>query len=396
MKIVVVGLGHVGMPFAIILSQYYEVIAVDVKKSVLEDVKNRKSKFFNSSLLKKTAFNLDAKFMSNEIYSSADIIFICVPTNLDNVNKELDMTVVNDVLNSITKSNSKATIIIKSTVPIGFTEKVRNIYDLPYLFFSPEFLREEHEIEDLLYPSRTIIGYSCKSVSLEREMNKRINEYFKIMKKCVIKNDVPIISIGSNEAEAIKLFSNAYLALRIAYFNELDMYCEINEMDSKEVIKGVSLDIRIGDRYNNPSFGYGGYCLPKDTVQLVNNFGLIDANIIKSITLSNEKRKKFICNRILQNTIGTIGIYRLVSKKGATNLRCSSIKDILTILVKNGKNEIIIYEPYLEEGSYEKVEIINNVNLFKEKADLIVANRIDDEILDVSDKVYSRDLFFEN
>lgn len=392
MKIVVVGLGHVGLPIAIVLSQHYSVTAVDNNMEVIKQVKNRNNKYFNHPQIDLKKLKLDVQKASTMIYRNADIILIAVPTDLDKDGCALNTDILDSVLKMVSDSKTNATIIIKSTVPIGYTEKTKNFFNFKFLFFSPEFLREEHEVQDLLYPSRNILGCYSKKDTNVHEINRRAEQFASVINECIVDKNKPFEFLGIGEAEAIKLFSNTYLALRISFFNELDMYCEENGLNTFDIIKGVCEDERIGNTYNNPSFGFGGYCLPKDAKQLMFEFRNINNSIINAITTSNELRKKYIANKVLNLKAKNIGIYRLTSKKDATNLRCSATTDILSMLIAERDINVFVFEPYLKEGQYDGFVVINNLKEFKELSDLVIANRIDDDLEDIKLKIYSRDI----
>lgn len=392
MRIVVVGLGHVGLPIAIVLSQHYSVTVVDNNMEIINQVKNRNNKYFEHPQIDLKKLKLDVQKASIRVYRNADIILIAVPTDLDKDGCALNTDILDSVLKMISDSKTNATIIIKSTVPIGYTEKTKKIYNLEFLFFSPEFLREEHEVQDLLYPSRNILGcYSKKNTNIH-EINRRAQQYAGVINECILDKNKPFEFLGIGESEAIKLFSNTYLALRISFFNELDMYCEQKGLNTFDIINGVCEDERIGNTYNNPSFGFGGYCLPKDTKQLMFEFKNTNNSIINAISMSNELRKKYIANKVLNLKIKNIGVYRLTSKKGATNLRSSATTDILSMLITERDIKVFVFEPYLKEGQYDGFVVVNNLQKFKEISDLVVANRIDSDLEDIKFKIYSRDI----
>ena len=326
--------------------------------------------------------NLKATLNSKEAFNKANYIIICTPTNYNDKTNYFDTSSIENVIEEIIKININCTIVIKSTVPIGYTENIKNKYNLKNILFCPEFLREGHALYDNLYPSRIIIG----------EKNKIAKKFATLLKECILKNDVTIKYMNSTEAEAVKLFSNTYLALRIAYFNELDTFAEINNLNVKDIIEGVCLDPRIGNYYNNPSFGYGGYCLPKDTKQLLTNYNNIPQNLINATVKSNNTRKQYITENIIKNNPKTVGIYKLTMKKNSDNFRESSIQEILENLRNNNIN-LIIYEPLINTDTFNDCKVINDFETFSKQSDIIIANRYETELSSVSYKLYTRDLF---
>lgn len=385
MKITVVGIGYVGLSNAVLLSQYNEVIALDIDKERVDMINNRKSPIVDEDIeayLKGSDLNLIATTDELIAYSQADYIIISTPTNYNSEKGAFDTKTIDYTIKKIRCINSKATIVIKSTVPIGYTAEICKLYDTNNIIFSPEFLREGRALYDNLYPSRIIIGQKSRNAEIFAEL----------LLQGAVKKDIPILFTDSSEAEAIKLFSNAYLALRVAYFNELDTYAEIYNLNTEQIIKGVCLDSRIGSYYNNPSFGYGGYCLPKDTQQLCANYTGIPNNIISSIVLANQTRKDHIVNMIIKNNPQTVGIYRITMKANSDNCRTSAILDIIQSLIAKGIN-VLIYEPKVSQQIDLDCNIINNLEEFKKLSDVIVANRLSDELNDVKGKVYSRDVF---
>jgi len=388
MNITIVGTGYVGLSISTLLSQKHKIITLDIDESKVELINNRKSPiedkeiedfFINKKL------NLHATLNKELAYKESDYIVISTPTDYDTENNYFDTSSIESVLNDIKEINPNVPVIIKSTVPVGYTRTLRQKFNKENIYFSPEFLREGKALFDNLYPSRIIVGSKTDEARIFAEM----------LLEGALKDDVNIILMGSTEAEAVKLFSNTYLALRVAYFNELDSYAESYKLDALEIINGVSLDPRIGAHYNNPSFGYGGYCLPKDTKQLRANYKDLPNNIISAIVEANSTRKDFIADQILKKNPKIVGIYRLVMKSGSDNFRSSSIQGIMKRVKAKGI-EVVVYEPVLEENKQTEFfhsKVINNLDDFKQVSDIIVANRITDEILDVKQKVYTRDLF---
>ena len=391
MNITIVGTGYVGLSISTLLSQKHKIITLDIDESKVELINNRKSPiedkeiedfFINKKL------NLHATLNKELAYKESDYIVISTPTDYDTENNYFDTSSIESVLNDIKEINPYVPVIIKSTVPVGYTRTLRQKFNKENIYFSPEFLREGKALFDNLYPSRIIVGSKTDEARIFAEM----------LLEGALKDDVNIILMGSTEAEAVKLFSNTYLALRVAYFNELDSYAESHNLDSLEIINGVSLDPRIGAHYNNPSFGYGGYCLPKDTKQLRANYKDLPNNIISAIVEANSTRKDFIADQILKKNPKIVGIYRLVMKSGSDNFRSSSIQGIMKRIKAKGI-EVVVYEPVLEENKQTEFfhsKVINNLDDFKQVSDIIVANRITDEILDVKQKVYTRDLFYSD
>lgn len=385
MKIAVVGIGYVGLSIATLLSQKNEVIAFDIDSKKIDMINKKispiKDKEIEKFLITKN-LNLKATLNSKEAFNKANYIIICTPTNYNDKTNYFDTSSIENVIEEIIKININCTIVIKSTVPIGYTENIKNKYNLKNILFCPEFLREGHALYDNLYPSRIIIG----------EKNKIAKKFATLLKECILKNDVTIKYMNSTEAEAVKLFSNTYLALRIAYFNELDTFAEINNLNVKDIIEGVCLDPRIGNYYNNPSFGYGGYCLPKDTKQLLTNYNNIPQNLINATVKSNNTRKQYITENIIKNNPKTVGIYKLTMKKNSDNFRESSIQEILENLRNNNIN-LIIYEPLINKDTFNDCKVINDFETFSKQSDIIIANRYETELSSVSYKLYTRDLF---
>tara|TARA_B110000908_G_scaffold172446_1_gene239862 strand:+ start:312 stop:1478 length:1167 start_codon:yes stop_codon:yes gene_type:complete len=388
MKIVVVGLGYVGLSNAVLLAQDNEVIGVDVSQERVDALNARQSPIIDAELseyLAEKDLNLSASTDLPSSINGADYVIVSTPTNYDEKTNFFDTSSVEAVIAQVIESEPNACIVVKSTIPVGFIADVRERYNTDSVIFSPEFLREGKALYDNLYPSRIIVG----------EKSKRAKVFANLLLDGALTSEVDLLCTGTNEAEAIKLFSNAYLAMRVAFFNELDSYALAGDMDSREVIKGVSLDPRIGDHYNNPSFGYGGYCLPKDTKQLLANYAAVPQNLIRAIVDANSTRKDFLAKEIIKKEPKTVGIYRLVMKVGSDNFRQSSIQGIMKRIKAKGI-EVIIYEPELNETYFFNSRIERVLGDFKEASEVIVANRITDELKDVTDKVFTRDLFYEN
>lgn len=385
MKIAVIGLGYVGLSNAVLLAQQNEVVAVDITQSRVDDVNNKRSPIADEEIeeyLASKSPNLTATMSTQEAYQDADYIIIATPTNYDDKTGEFDTSSVDSVISFATDIAPDATIIIKSTIPVGYTEKARSEFNNPNIIFSPEFLREGKALHDNLYPSRIIVG----------DTNKRARDFAELLRAAALLDNPPVLFMSSTEAEAVKLFANTFLAMRVAYFNELDTYAETENLSSSNIIKGISLDPRIGDYYNNPSFGYGGYCLPKDTKQLLSNYQGVPNSLIGAIVEANVIRMDHIADMILRRNPGTVGVYRLTMKSGSDNFRQSSIQGVIKRLKRAGVN-IIIHEPTIHELSFEEFAIVNDLAKFKEQSDVIIANRVDEALADVIGKVYSRDVF---
>lgn len=386
MKIAIAGAGYVGLSLAVLLSQKCEVVAFDVNKEKVDSINNRISPITDAYIedyLSNKELNLRASTDYKDAFDNADYVIISTPTNYDDETNYFDTSLVEDVIKKVIEIGcKKTTMIIKSTIPVGFTEDIKVKYRIDNILFSPEFLREGKALYDNLYPSRIIIG--AKS-----EEAKKFGE---LLKSSALKEDVEVIYMNSTEAEAVKLFANTYLALRVSYFNELDTYAEIKGLNTKDIIEGVCLDPRIGNYYNNPSFGYGGYCLPKDTKQLLANYNNVPENIIGAIINSNETRKDHITEMIKKKKPKVVGVYRLIMKSGSDNFRSSAIFGIIERLKRDGIN-VSIYEPSIKENTYHGIEIIHDLDLFKSISDVVITNRYDDKLEDIKDIIYTRDVF---
>ena len=385
MKIAVAGTGYVGLSLATLLSQNNEVVALDVIPEKVEKINNRISPIqdeYIEKYFKEKELNLKATLDYKEAFTGAEFIIISTPTNYDEKTHFFDTSSVEDIIKKVIDMGIETTMVVKSTIPVGFIENVKEKYNIDNIFFSPEFLREGQALYDNLYPSRIIVG----------EKSKRAEKFAHLLSESAIKEDITIKYMNSTEAEAVKLFANTYLALRVSYFNELDTYAELKGLNTQDIIEGVCLDPRIGSHYNNPSFGYGGYCLPKDTKQLLANYKGVPQTIIKAIVESNDVRKQHIADMVLKRKPNVVGIYRLTMKAGSDNFRASAIQSIIQ-LIKGTKVEVIIYEPTLKEDYFEGIKVIHDLDEFKNTSDVIIANRINEEIMDEADKVYTRDLY---
>ena len=394
MRIAIAGTGYVGLSMAVLLAQHNTVTAVDIVPEKADLINRRISPIADSEIqeyLSTRPLDLTATTDGDSAYRNADLVLISTPTNYDPDQNYFDTSSVESVIRQVMAVNPSAAVVIRSTVPVGFTESARVKHGCRRLLFSPEFLREGRALYDNLYPSRIVVGVSLD----DSQLRQTAEDFAALLREGAVKKDIPVRFMAPTEAEAVKLFANTYLALRVSYFNELDTYAQVRGLDTRAIIEGVCLDPRIGDQYNNPSFGYGGYCLPKDTKQLLANYRDVPQNIISAIVAANSTRKDFIAEQILARHPRTVGIYRLTMKAGSDNFRQSSIQGVMKRIKAKGV-EVVVYEPALREDRFFNSRVIRDLDEFKHISDVIVANRYSDDIRDVPDKVYTRDLYFRD